>query len=109
LVVVVSPVTGNHQAQGHGERRDEKANRRGETTTQTVCVRSPWDRSVAQEKNKLKAQQQMYEQVRSDRNLFSKLQVQSEDEIAEVRCSRIIASASLCLPGCWRVSVVPLS
>jgi hypothetical protein len=40
---------------------------------------------ASQEKNKLKAQQQMYEQVRSDRNLFSKLQVQSEDEIAEVR------------------------
>jgi chromosome segregation ATPase len=40
---------------------------------------------VADEKAKLKLQQALYEQVRSDRNLFSKQQVQAEDEIAEMK------------------------
>jgi len=42
-------------------------------------------KNVQEEKNKLKLQQNLYEQVRSDRNLFSKQQVQSEDEIAEMK------------------------
>lgn len=42
-------------------------------------------KSILDEKNKLKMQQNLYEQVRSDRNLFSKQQVQSEDEIAEMK------------------------
>jgi hypothetical protein len=42
-------------------------------------------KSILEEKNKLKLQQNLYEQVRSDRNLFSKQQVQSEDEIAEMK------------------------
>merc|ERR1712137_311939 len=42
-------------------------------------------KNIQEEKNKLKLQQNLYEQVRSDRNLFSKQQVQSEDEIAEMK------------------------
>jgi hypothetical protein len=42
-------------------------------------------KNIVDEKNKLKMQQNLYEQVRSDRNLFSKQQVQSEDEIAEMK------------------------
>jgi len=41
-------------------------------------------KSLADEQAKLRLQQTLYEQVRSDRNLFSKQQVQSEDEIAEL-------------------------
>lgn len=34
---------------------------------------------------KLKIQQQLYEQVRSERNLYSKNQIEAQDEIAEMR------------------------
>jgi hypothetical protein len=40
---------------------------------------------VKDEKDKNKAQRTLYEQVRSERNFFSKQQVQSEDEIAEMK------------------------
>jgi isocitrate dehydrogenase kinase/phosphatase len=39
---------------------------------------------IQDEKDQLKKQQNLYEQVRSDRNAYSKAQIQSEDEIAEV-------------------------
>lgn len=42
-------------------------------------------KNILDEKAKLKMQQALYEQVRSDRNLFSKQQVASEDEIAEMK------------------------
>lgn len=43
------------------------------------------NKTIQEERNKLKLQQNMYEQVRSDRNQFSKQQVQAEDEIAEMK------------------------
>lgn len=42
-------------------------------------------KQVEDEKARVKAQHDLYEQVRSERNRFAKLQVQSEDEIAEMR------------------------
>lgn len=42
-------------------------------------------KNILDEKAKLRLQQTLYEQVRSDRNLFSKQQVASEDEIAEMK------------------------
>jgi len=42
-------------------------------------------KSLTDEQAKLKLQQTLYEQVRADRNLFSKQQVASEDEIAELK------------------------
>jgi chromosome segregation ATPase len=42
-------------------------------------------KQLKDEKDKLKGQRTLYEQVRSDRNMFSKQQVQSEDEIAEMK------------------------
>ena len=41
--------------------------------------------ALVQEKDQLKKQQNLYEQVRSDRNAYSKAQIQSEDEIAEMK------------------------
>ncbi len=41
-------------------------------------------KKVDEEKSKLQLQQDLYEQVRADRNLFSKQHIQSQDEIAEV-------------------------
>jgi chromosome segregation ATPase len=46
---------------------------------------SELNKTIQEERNKLKLQQNMYEQVRSDRNQFSKQQVQAEDEIAEMK------------------------
>ena len=42
-------------------------------------------KTIADEKAKLKLQQTLYEQVRNDRNLFSRQQINSEDEINEMR------------------------
>ena len=42
-------------------------------------------KTITDEKNKLKLQQTLYEQVRNDRNLFSRQQINSEDEINEMR------------------------
>jgi chromosome segregation ATPase len=41
-------------------------------------------KNIQEERSKLKLQQTLYEQVRSDRNLFSKQHIQSQDEIAEM-------------------------
>jgi chromosome segregation ATPase len=42
-------------------------------------------KAISEEKNKLKLQQHLYEQVRSDRNIFSKQQTASEDTISEMK------------------------
>ena len=42
-------------------------------------------KTISDEKSKLKLQQTLYEQVRNDRNLFSRQQINSEDEINEMR------------------------
>ena len=42
-------------------------------------------KKLQEEKTKLKLQQALYEQVRADRNLFSKQHIQSQDEIAEMK------------------------
>jgi hypothetical protein len=56
-----------------------------ETIKQRNSQIAELQKHVKEEKDKLKAQRTLYEQVRSDRNLFSKQQVQSEDEIAEMK------------------------
>jgi FtsZ-binding cell division protein ZapB len=53
---------------------------------------------IQDEKDQLKKQQNLYEQVRSDRNAYSKAQIQSEDEIAEVSDS--IPTPTLLWPAC---------
>ena len=42
-------------------------------------------KALGEEKAKLRLQQTLYEQVRNDRNLFSRAQINSEDEINEMR------------------------
>ncbi|GBG34684.1 Cilia- and flagella-associated protein 58 [Hondaea fermentalgiana] len=42
-------------------------------------------KKVVESENKLKQQQQLYEAVRSDRNLYSKNLIESQDEIAEMK------------------------
>ena len=43
------------------------------------------EQAADEEKGKLRLQQSLYEQVRNDRNLFSRQQINSEDEINEMR------------------------
>ena len=42
-------------------------------------------KKVTESEQKLKQQQQLYEAVRSDRNLYSKNLIESQDEIAEMK------------------------
>lgn len=42
------------------------------------------NKKISEEKNHLKIQQSLYEQVRTDRNFFSKQHIQSQDQIAEM-------------------------
>ena len=42
-------------------------------------------KAVQEERQRLRLQQTLYEQVRNDRNLFSRQQIESEDEINEMR------------------------
>lgn len=51
----------------------------------SILISPPTDKKVTEEQAKLKLQQNLYEQVRADRNLFSKQHIQSQDEISEMK------------------------
>jgi hypothetical protein len=69
-------------------------------------------KKVTESEQKLKQQQQLYEAVRSDRNLYSKNLIESQDEIAEMkRKFKIMSHQIEQLKGtgaawscCWSVS-----
>ena len=46
---------------------------------------SEMQKAIDDERKKMKVQQNLYEQVRSDRNMFSAAQVEAEDEISEMK------------------------
>jgi len=71
-------------------------------------------KKVTESEQKLKQQQQLYEAVRSDRNLYSKNLIESQDEIAEMkRKFKIMSHQIEQLKGtgaawscCWSVSLL---